>query len=172
MLCHSERSETTFRSPLRQSRSVIGQVPARDPSFSLRMTSRFSESPLLGRGRGRLFPLISSAKLLQRFLALDFAVIYCHLLSFISRYSIYITHVYSALWTVNIFFARRRSGLCFSAKRYARDEHSALRQRLCVMMISDINISLPAHLTSIIPPYIYRAYLCNYIYYVYLITQI
>ena len=116
--------------------------------------------------------LISSAKLLQRFLALDFAVIYCHLLSFISRYSIYITHVYSALWAVNIFFARRRSGLCFSAKRYARDEHSALRQRLCVMMISDINISLPAHLTSIMPPYIYRAYLCNYIYYVYLITQI
>ena len=52
-------------------------------------------------------------------------------------------------------FARRRSDFCFSARRYARDEHSALRQRLCVMMISDINISYPAYLTSIIPPYIW-----------------
>ena len=107
-------------------------------------------------GKGEAFSLdFYVAKLLQRFLALDFAVIYCHLLSFISRYSIHTTHVYSALWTVNILFARRRSDFCFSAKRYARDEHSALRQRLCVMMISDINISYPAYLTSIIPPYIW-----------------
>ena len=50
--------------------NVIGQVPLRDPSFSLRMTSRFPESPLLGRGRGRLFPLISAAKILHADLVL------------------------------------------------------------------------------------------------------
>ena len=119
--------------------------------------------------------LISSAKLLQRFLALDFTVSCCHLLSFAVIY-FSLLHLYHArlqrIMDGKYFFARRRSDFCFSARRYARNEHSALRERLCVMMISDINISLPAHLTSIMPPYIYRAYLCNYIYYVYLITQI
>ena len=92
--------------------------------------------------------LISAAKLLQRFLALDFAVIYFSLLhSHYARLQRIIDSKY--------FLARRRSDFCFSAKRYARDEHSALRQRLCVMMISDINISYPAYLTSIIPPYIW-----------------
>ena len=91
--------------------------------------------------------LISAAKLLQRFLALDFAVIYFSLLH--SHYA-----RLQRIMDGKYFLARRRSDFCFSAKRYARDEHSALRQRLCVMMISDINISYPAYLTSIIPPYI------------------
>ena len=104
-------------------------------------------------GKGEAFSLDFECKVTTKIFG---TWLCCHLLSFAVIYFSLLHLYYARLQRImdgKYFFARRRSGLCFSAKRYARDEHSALRQRLCVMMISDINISLPAHLTSIIPPY-------------------
>ena len=49
----------------------------------------------------------------------------CHLLSFISRYSVYITHVYSALWTANIFL--RGAGPIFVFRRSVTRETNIRR---------------------------------------------
>ena len=101
-------------------------------------------------GKGEAFSLdFYVAKLLQRFLALDFAVIYCHLFlatPFISR-------TFTAHYGRQIFScAAQVRFLFFGEALRARRTFGAEATPMCH---DDINISYPAYLTSIIPPYIW-----------------